>query len=368
MIQPLTLSNGQSLLDALRQSSIEASLRYQRHDKQFLTLLESLQELADHLVWLKGTTFSRTLYDIAEHRVSLDFDVAVAEGSAQAVLDRLEQSGFTPNWTEPGYCHQVGVGPVGALADLFLRPNPEFEGCHNLTLEKTGWPAIELKFNPLDTGLRMKEESRFFADAEKISWAGHTFLGPSVVDHMLIAVVHFHKHGFMGWGWLYDIHLLALHISGQPNQWAEFVRRCQYEGIGPSAWKSLRVVQGQLGTPVPKEVLKAIEPPQSILLDIKPLVLITTEFLWNCTSLGGMLMNAIFMGDTKRKLTILARSFFPDPSFLSQYYAHGARISGLSYMPYLLMHWAVLISPAGLIRRTIGQFIWPYDVQSLGKK
>jgi hypothetical protein len=358
LLTSLQLSNGEAFLDAMRRRLVSADLEWQQRDKQFQALLEILDDLSQHVIWLKGTSLARTIYAERCERLSLDFDFVVDENFKNDVLRRLEKAEFLPVWNDPGYCHQFGVGPVGSLEQLFLVPANDYEGCHNLTLKKAGWPMIEIKFNPLDNGLRMKELERFFRDAEKVSWRAQTFLAPSSIDHLMLAAVHIHKHAFQGWGWLYDIHLLAEKISQSENGWSEVVRCCHREEIQFSTWKTLTIVQEQLGTKVPQQVLLDLRPGGIRWKDNQSWLGISTEFLWNCNGLPMLLLNAVLMGGTARKLKVLSQSFFPSTRFLSQYYCHGAPISWLNYLPSLFLHWLVLILPAGVIRRTFGPLVW----------
>jgi Uncharacterised nucleotidyltransferase len=357
-MQPLLLSNGKSLLLAIREKVARATLDYQTMSDQFLRLVELIDQFITHVVWLKGTSLSRSLYQQGNHRLSLDFDLVVEEAYKDELLKCFEKNGFEPIWHEPGYCHQYGVGPVGSLYSLSLTPTLENETCHNLSLKKIGWPLIDFKLHPLDTGLVMKEQYRFFVEAEKINWSGITFLAPSVIDHLMVCLLHFHKHGFCGWGWLYDIHLLATKLNEKPEQWKEFVRRCQTEGIQTSASLGLRTAKYQLSAPVPKEVLKQLDTWQAKFLPASVMLRVSTEFVWNCNSLPMLLLNALVMGDGQRKLRVLLLSVVPSRQFISQYYAQGKSLSWHNYLFYLFLHWSLLLLPAGLIRRTYGKSIW----------
>jgi hypothetical protein len=357
-IESLMLADGTHVVEQLQQDMIRQVLACRKLEQLFLELLDTLREFTDGLVWLKGTSLARTLYEDSQDRGSVDFDIAVERTIAQDVLECLTKQGFSPVWNHPGYCHQFGVGPVNSLDDLFLVPHNECEGCHNLTLRKKNWPELELKFNPMDTGLVMKDFDQFFARAERVSWKGRTFLAPHPIDHLMIELVHFHKHWMCGWGWLYDIHLLAKRLSIMPGAWDEFVNRCLEEGINSSAWQGLSLADNLLSTGTPAHVLTLLKPAYAKLWDYELFLHIRTEFVWNCNSLPMLILNSLFMGDYKRKLHVLLGCFIPKDLFLSQYYARGHRITWLNRWIFLTLHWFVLILPSGVIRHTIGPLVW----------
>lgn len=346
-----------SLLDFLRERSAAALIESRDFSQRFAELLGVLGDISDHVIWLKGSSLSRLLYERPEQRLSVDFDLLVDQSVKEIVLEKLTAAGFSAIWDQPGFCHQSYVGPTGSLDALFLVPNKECEGCHNLTLTKRGWPYIELKFNPLDTGLKMKEQERFFQDRLQSSWKGLKFCAPSTIDHLLLALSHLHKHGFQGWAWLYDIHLLSASLPDAAS-WKEVVRRAYLEGIETSVWVGLALACDRLNTVVPDFVFAELRP-KYINSPYRPFLLsVSTEFIWNCNSLPMLLLNATLLGDSKRKQKVLLQMFFPTKEFLANYYAGGALIQWWNYWYYLLLHWLVLICPGGLIRRTIGPFIW----------
>jgi hypothetical protein len=368
-MQAPKLSNGENVFEKMRETAAQGVLEYQTMSDRLRWLINAMDPLLEHVVWLKGTTLSRSLYQQGNHRLSLDFDIVVAEEYKDKVLGRLEADGFWPIWNEPGYCHQYGVGPVGSLTDLNLTPTSDNETCHNLTLKKEGPnPLVDFKLHPLDTGLRMKEARRFFAEAKPVNWAAGKLLAPSTIDHLIISLLHFHKHGFCGWGWLYDIHLLTNKLSETPELWPEFIRRCQLEGIKTSAAKGLEIAKYHLSSSISEDVLQELQTWQSQYLPGSIMRITSTEFVWNCNSLPMLLLNAAVMGDARRKMQVLLMSILPEKQFLSQYYADGKAISWHNYVVFLVLHWLVLLLPAGLIRRTYGKIYWrPYPNEDKSK-
>ena len=356
-LQHLCTPNGTPLLSHLRQAVADNAQKYERHDALFLELLVLLSPFEQGVVFIKGTVLSRTLHKQPHHRLSVDFDIVVREEAAQKVISLLSEAGFEPIFDDPGHCHQLGIGPVGSLEALTIRPACELEPWHNLCLLKRDWPYVELKSSPLESGLKMIEADRFWSECEQLSWQNHTYFAPGIVDHLMLEVAHLRKHSFAGWPWLYDVHLLVEQLNQTPLLWSEFVRRCRLEGVATSAWAALDIVRDRLETPVPAEVMHELQP-RSNLMDRLFTFSIESAFLWNLISLPALFLNAAFAGDGARKSAVLKRCLLPDSDFLSRYYCRSHKIRWWQYPAILLLHWFVLIFPASIIRRTIGRFLW----------
>lgn len=355
------LSGGLNFFEYLEKQAMQAAIKANQMDERFFELRHFLEDELDQLIWLKSTVLVRTLYTKLNYRVGIDFDVVVSEGSLPQLLKRLSQSGWRPLLKDPGFCHQVGVGPTNNLASLFLVPQEELEGCHNLTMEAPGWPHLELKFNPLDNGVKMKELDRFFDQAVDVSWRGSTFKAPELVDHLIVELVHLHKHRLFGFGWMHDIHLLCNKLNENPSQWAELTTRCRSEGVRTSAGAALLRVQGLLKTNIPNDVLSELG--SGGILARSLVNSVSTEFIWNANSLPMLVLNAAVMGDGRRKMRILERSFLPNDTFLSSYYLNGKPVTMWNRIRSLVLHWLVLIMPAGIIRHTFGKTYWANEEQ-----
>lgn len=378
-----------SQLNSLRSRAAFSVLEWNRLNENLELIINKLNQydcLSDCL-FLKGTSLSRSLYKKPYHRLSCDFDLLTNSKKSGIVLKALAELGFLPFVSHPGFCQQYGVGPTRSLDDLFLVPSPELEGCHNLTLVKENSPYIEIKFNPLETGLTMIEAERVFAQSIKVGkeaaiWA------PNPIDHLLIELPHLHKHGLQGWSWLYDIHLLVEEINkeqqvktlidteegskistsdrvektGKEANWHEFIRRCKVEGIEHSCWAGLALAKDRLGTMVPDTVLEelysnSVHGPQTYA--------ISTEFIWNCNSLPILLLNALWHGNKDRKFKALKESFLPSKDFLQKYYqtrqTETNHDSWYQHIWHYLVHLLVLILPAGVIRHSIGKQLFSND-------
>jgi len=352
----LRTSDGSDALALIRNAAADASVKHARFNEFLGELLGITAGL--RVLFLKGTVFARSLYDEPQQRLSQDFDLLVAQDEAAVVVERLTTAGFRVEWRDPGHCHQAGVGPSGSLENLSLRPSPLLAPCHNLTLRREGWPYVELKFDPLETGMRMRELDRLFADARAIEWDGCSLPAPDLLDHLLLSLTHLHKHGFLGWMWLYDIHLMAPRIAGDEALWGELARRSAVEGVEASAWAALDLARDRLSTPVPDWLLERLAPPSRNPLRRQLAYCVSTEFLWNSASLPMLALNAWLLGDGQRKRSALRQVICPSSSFLESYYAGGRHVSRWQRPFVLMLHWLVVLLPGGLVRRTFGRLFW----------
>lgn len=349
----IRLPNGLNFFDYLEIQAKQAAIKAVQFDERFFELRKFLDEELPHMIWIKSTVLARTLYSKLNYRVGIDYDVVVKQEYLPELLKRLKQSGWQPLLGEPGHCHQIGVGPTESLADLFLVPQKELEGCHNLTMTAPGWPHLELKINPLDNGVSMKELDRFFADAVDVQWREGVFKAPSLVDHLIVELIHLHKHKLFGFGWIHDIHMLCCKLNEDPSQWRTLTARLKKEGVNESARAALVRVKSLLHTEIPDEVMTELGK------DIGPLGdFVSTEFIWNANGLPMLVLNAMTMGDGRRKLRILSECLFPDDQFLSDYYCDGQKLNAWNRLQSLVLHWLVLFLPAGVVRKTFGQVYW----------
>jgi hypothetical protein len=351
--------SGRSCLEVLQHDAAFATARFVAMDALFAELAELFRRKNCFAAWLKGTAISRTLYREPQFRLSGDLDMLARWDQRELVMDCLTSVGYRPIWDDSGHCHQLGIGPVGSLEKLACRPAPEMEDCHGLSLTGSNLAIVDLKFDPLETGLRMHELPRFIDECREVVWRNERFMVPSSVDHLMLQLSHLHKHYFLGWQWLYDIHLLVAELNAIPSAWSEFVRRCELEGITLSAWAGLQMSADRLHTNVPQDVMDELSPRSCSPADRLLCFTVDMEFLWNAAAISGLVQNAYFVGDRKRKLGALKKAFMPDRKFLSEYYCQGHAISWILYPIVLALHWLVVLMPGGVVRRTFGKVLWP---------
>lgn len=344
-------------LEFLKYGAIAETAAFDHVQPQFFELLRMLDSYRDRICWPQGIALSRTLYPNPRFRIAADFDILVKPDAAMSLLQLLNLNKFSPIIDTPEFCTRRGSGPISCFEDLFLAPSREYEPCEALAFSRPGWPVIEIKFDPLDNGLRMEELDRFWQEATIIRLNDREFQAPGLVDHLLLELAHLHKHGFFGWQWLFDIHLLCLEMNKTPVLWEQLLSRCRKESLEPSAWAGLVLAADRLGAVVPAQVLDRLMPSTSM-FDQLLIYTVSTRFVWNLHSLPMLLLNIAVTGNAARKFRVLSETVFPSCKFLSDYYAGGKTTGTLHALVLLWIHWLVLLLPSGITRRTLGRLIW----------
>lgn len=376
LLQEFQRSNEPSIAEALasirRMSMVNASNHYQLEQK-FSRVLSVTSDFRDHALWVKGAHLSRTVYEPAYFRHFGDLDVIVEPSQLEPFVESLRSAGFT-SFHSPAYCNQLGVGPVNRPFDVIRVPLPGWIPTGAITMNRqSDGGLVDIKVGPFERGVQAIEFDRMFAEAEKAACLGTSYLGPSRPDHLVIMVCNFAKNRFKTWRTLLDIHMLTISLNQTPGSWQRFVAICKTESVSVAAWVSLRIAADRLHTPIPDSVLRELAPRESVFTTLFSFT-IEPAFVWNSTSLPMMLLNASVSADRKRKFDLLSRSILPSAEFLSAYYGKGQSGSSVSddpaslnsrapmrpidYLRYLLMHWYVLLLPAGFVRRTFGQQWW----------
>lgn len=356
---------GLNVIDQLPQKELEQLTKFARReaadqkmsDKLFSQVLQILKSVSSQIIWIKGTSLSRTIYQGDNQRVAGDFDAVVHSSKFSETHHLLRAHQFI-EIKDPGFCNQLGVGPTESAEQLLLAPHPSLIPNSVTTMFLESWPPIDLKLGPLDRGIQMCDIDKFFEEAEQLNIQGQVFFGPCRVDQMMICLHTFAKDRFSIWKNLFDIHLLANEFSKAPELWQELVVRCKRESIEASAWASLVVSVDRLATVVPNSVLVQLEPPQdwcsrALTFAISP------YFVWNANSLIMLLLNALTSSDRSRKLTLLFHSFFPSRNFIANYYNGGRHCNPLLAVALTVVHWLVIILPGGIVRKTFGKMLWP---------
>lgn len=347
-----------------RQAALE-SIKFEKFDKMFVKFLDSTAAMKDQIVWLKGIVTSRTYrYGEPTQRLSSDFDCFLEQKYLTELNSILLVDDFHVIVGDNGFCNQLGVGPVCSLHDLFLVPDEELVPSAVLGYFKNRSPILDIKFNPLDCGLKMIELERFQRDTISVTWRGRQFIAPGLIDQLIVSLTHLEKDRFVGWKQLLDIKLLSETVNAEPENWKEFVRRCNVEGISTACCAGLSLAVDRLGLAGVNDVIAELGFKQSLAKRLFTFT-VTPLFYWNTSSLPMLLANAAMSNNSSRKIKVLQRSIVPNKTFLSAYYMGGRQLTGINYCVALLLHWLVLLLPGGLIRRTFGKAIWSSDQSGL---
>jgi hypothetical protein len=288
-------------------------------------------------VVIKGPAVAATVYSAPHLRHSADLDIVVEAGALPSIFAELESAGFSISRRNSSLCR---AGPLTRVEDIFLQPDSDFVACDALPLSTSDGTNLDLKVDPLELGLQMKETERFFADLLRVRIGDHEVCVPDIVDQLLIACCHLHKDNYAGLRLLLDIHLLCrtLPVEG----WTELIRRSRVEAVEPMVWASLQLAVERMRSPVPENVLAQLNA-GSTALSWQIFYLLNYRFSWNQNSLPSLILNAMVSSNRSRKLSALGRAFFPSAAFLAEYYAEGNERS--CYPLLWLFHVLTIASP-----------------------
>lgn len=338
---------------SLRRLAIQESLEYETITRDFAYLHQLLNDFQIDVLWLKGSGLAVMVYGDPSYRIIADFDLLCQSRLAE----------LTECFTQGSYeldlfrCAQVGVGPIRSLVDLSLQPGDEWVACGAMALWNPAGGTVDFKLDPLERGVKFKEQMRIWSESVQVEYAGKTIRCPGFRDQLVIACCHLHKDYFEEYRRILDVHLIVLQLT--PEDWPLVVRQAKVEGISDSIWAGLALAQDRFLTKVPPSVMRELRPCR---FGAKWYALaLNYRFLWNQNPLVALLMHCVFAEDRDRKNKALAAVFFPPTQFLSAYYAAGKPLNIVSHLMFLLLHWCVIAWPANMVRKTIGSRLWTYE-------
>ena len=304
------------LLGRFRQDARLRAMWELRHRQQVCEALAALSAAGSFPVVFKGTALAYSLYTNAVLRPRGDTDVLVlpsARGAAQAALAAL---GFTREPSAGGdlSSHQATYSKTGAGGEL-----------HAIDLH---W---RINNSNVLANLLSHEEMRRDAEAASRLGAGAFIASPA--HALLLACLHrgshrhnpYHVDGEAHYGgdraiWLYDIHLLATTLAAP--QWAEVLRLARERGLMAVTLEALRHSEAYLGTPLPHEVVAALDRGGGPELPALYLAGTARRQQW---------MDFRAIAGARNKLRFLRELAFPPAAYVRHKYA-GARPDWLAWL------------------------------------
>jgi hypothetical protein len=337
----------------LRRQVLQETESWSAQLDRFSRLEDTLKGIPG-VIWLKGPGLSVQVYPEPQLRQSGDFDLLVAEASADAVEQALLNAGY---WSDKNARIETGIAPSANLREVRLQPNDQYVSTDALVFRSNQGEFVELKLDPLDRGLKMITLDQLIAQAVSVQFAGRTIRCPGLEYQLLIACCHLRKDLFSSYRRLLDIHLIAKQLTKVGIDWQQFITLAEVEGVADSVWAALTLAAERFGTQLNTGVLESLRPKALW----APWLTFTLNymFLWNYNSLATLIVQVLLCRDRKRKLQALVGSVLPSPDFLAAYYFRLHRPPNiLMHMRALVLHWFVLVMPASITKRTIGLYLW----------
>lgn len=339
--------------NALRRQ-VYAELGYwERTIGVFASVHKILDGTLSHVVWLKGPGLAATVYPEAHLRQFNDLDIMVLPPAAEDVEEALLKAGF---YSDLSARIQTRAAPSGNVREVCLQPSAHYACADALVFRKPPNAFVELKLDPLDRGLRMRQVDRLLENSAEVKLAGLTIACPGLQDQLLIACCHFRKDLFYGYRTLLDVHLLVQKLNSIGTDWDEFAKLVEEEGLSDSVWATLGLAIDRLGTPVSQALVNRLRPrmPGAHLFTYTQ----SYMFLWNFNSLPALLAQTLLCEDRQRKREALSQALFPNFEFLRAYYAPGLPPNFMTWWLCMILHWFVLLMPSAVIKRTVGLCLW----------
>jgi len=195
---------------------------------------------------LKGAALAHSHYEESWFRPRLDSDLLIPLSQREAAIEVLGRLGYTrpPFITGELVMYQMPFERVGATGQTH---------------------AIDLHWRLANPQMlaSLPDYRELLSRAVTIDVRGQFMRTPCPVDALLLACVHRAAHHDLSDEllWLYDIHLLALRFATE--EWEHFVRlasRCEVRAL---CTEGLRAAQRCFSTPVPADVVRLNDRPQS---------------------------------------------------------------------------------------------------------
>lgn len=306
-----------SILEALRNQAVRAAMWELSHQHALGSLLKVLHEAGVTPVLIKGTALAYSLYGNPALRTRGDTDLLIPPASHARVHDLLLAEGYE---TQPAVEGEF----ISYQAAYVLRSRDGGE--HTLD--------VHWKINNSELLSHLFTHAELLQNAQPLPALCAHAMGTSPVHALLIACMHrsTHKqnpyyidgephHDADRLIWLFDIHLLAQHLSRA--QWAKFVELALQKGLAAVCVEGMQHASARFHTPSPPDVARA-------------LAQATGEAPFRYLAAGHFRqrwMDFIALGDWGRRLRFVRELFFPAPGYMRAKY----RLARWRWLPWLYL-------------------------------
>jgi hypothetical protein len=208
---------------------------------QVRPLIEELRAAGVPVLVLKGAALALSVYPDAGCRPMRDIDILIPSAHGRAVFRRLEAGGWRALYWRPR-----------ALGKGYLRFR------HAMDFEAPGGGRIDLHWHALNLCCHDAADETFWRHAEPLEFLGLALQTCQATEHLLQTCAH----GIV-WSpvpplrWAADAVLLL--NSSSPIDWERLVETACRLDVTPYVHRALAFLRGELGAPVPMEVVNRLE-------------------------------------------------------------------------------------------------------------
>jgi hypothetical protein len=305
----------QGLRDELTREARAGAARELLRRRETVTVLDALAARDIHPILLKGTPLAYTVYESPSLRPRGDTDLLIAREQTDAVRRVMTGLGYAAT----NYCDgeflfcQFELGKedafgVGHAFDFHWKISTQSAFADLLSYVELSVAAIP------------------------IPALGAHARAAGAVHALLLACVHpvMHHRNVERLVWIYDIHLLAARLSR-----AEFDRLAELavrKGVAAICAHGLALARSRLGTPVPDEVIAALDAPgreaERSASYLEP------ARRWN----DELLSNVRGLPRWTDRLRLLREVAFPAPGYMLRAYRLDRAALGRALLPALYVH------------------------------
>ena len=322
-----------NILHAVRHQAVHAAMWELSHQQALGSLLKALHEADVTPVLIKGTALAYSLYGNPALRTRGDTDLLIPLASHAQVHDLLLGEGYETQ-------HAVEGEFISYQAAYVLRSRDGGE--HTLD--------VHWKINNSELLSYLFTHAELLQDAQPLPALCAHAVGASPVHALLIACMHrsTHKqnpyyidgephHDADRLIWLYDIHLLAAHLS--PAEWVKFVQLALQKGLAAVCLEGMQHAAARFHTRYPPDVERALSQA-------------TSEAPFRYLAAGHFRqrwMDFLALGSAGRRLRFAREVFFPAPGYMRAKY----QLARWRWLPWLYLRRAGGGLVKSLLRRHV---------------
>jgi len=227
-------------LTPIKQHALAQTFQTLRLDSELRVVVGALNEKSIPVVVLKGPVLAQSLYPEPGLRPFGDVDILIHERDLAAVSAFLEARGYHDKNEDEGpvRLHEAH----GLFQRIFVDDERE--------------TVVEVHCDHLQIGVEPISMTEIWGRCEDVTFGRANARALEETDMFVQLCVHLHRHGFERLIWFKDLDLLVRKCR---LDWAMVRERAEEQGCLDSVAYALRLLNGQMGTPLPQSAREIVE-------------------------------------------------------------------------------------------------------------
>ncbi len=278
-------------------------------------ILKAFAQADMPVLLLKGAIFAQTLYPSIATRPMGDLDLVIPPDRLEDAEAILQGFGYRNQLQSPGYRSREFLLRYGG--ELAYAP-------------PKSWPLVELHWQVLfgewmrrTTAVRDED---FWSRAELVNIDGMTVRQLAAEDSVLHQIGHVAVlHGFTEMGLRVYVDLdRTIRVAGDVLDWASLVERLRRVRLITAAYFVLELCSCLLNTPVPPEVLRAVQPSalrhRLVARTLDCRMLVQHRSLRTASRRRKFLLQLLLVDRPRDMVSLLFRTFLPEREWIAMRY------------------------------------------------